>query len=88
MHIVGSHEARARLPELLRSVERGASITITRRGLPIARLVGIDADTRRDTGTIMARMRPVRALVAPPRPARPAVSAEEILSARDAGRRR
>lgn len=81
MHIVGSHEARARLPELLRSVERGASITITRRGLPIARLVGIDADTRRDTGTIIARMRRARA-------ERPAVSAEEILSARDAGRRR
>ena len=42
MSTVGSYEAKTRLPELLRSVERGETVTITRRGVPIARIVGID----------------------------------------------
>ena len=46
----------------------------------LAELVGIDAGTREETGTIIARMRRARA-------GRPSVSAEEILSARDEGRR-
>jgi len=77
---LGSYEAKTRLPELLRAVERGESITITRRGVPIARLVGIDESVREDTGTIIARMKRARA-------GRPSVSAEEILAARDEGRR-
>ena len=80
MQTLGSYEVKTRLPELLRSVERGESITITRRGVPVARLVGIDESVREDTGTIIARMKRARA-------GRPAVSAEEILSARDEGRR-
>ena len=80
MQVVGSYEAKTRLPELLRSVEQGESITITRRGVPIARLVGIDAGTRGETGTIIARMKRARA-------GRPSVSVKEILSARDEGRR-
>ena len=80
MQTVGSYEAKSRLPELLRSVERGESITITRRGVPIARLVGIDDGTREDTGTIIDRMKRARA-------GRPSVSVKEILSARDQGRR-
>ena len=81
MQFVGSHEARTRLPELLRSVERGESTTITLRGVPIARLVGIDAGTRKETGAIIARMRRART-------GRTSVSTEEILSARDEERRR
>ena len=80
MQTVGSYEAKTRLPELLRSVEQGESITITRRGVPVARLVGIDHRTREDTDTIIARMKRARE-------GRPSVSAEEILSARDEGRR-
>ena len=80
MQTLGAYEAKTRLPELLRAVERGESITITRRGVPIARLVGIDQSVREDTGTIIARMKRARA-------GRPSVSAEEILSARDEGRR-
>ena len=80
MQVVGSYEAKTRLPELLRSVEQGESITITRHGVPIARLVGIDAGTREETATIIARMRRARA-------GRPSVSVKEILSARDEGRR-
>lgn len=80
MQTVGSYEAKTRLPELLRSVEQGESITITRRGVPIARLVGIEHRFREDTDTIIARMKRARA-------GRPSVSAEEVLSARDQGRR-
>ena len=48
--------------------------------MPIARLVGIDHRDREDTDTIIARMKRARA-------GRPSVSTEEILSARDQGRR-
>jgi prevent-host-death family protein len=36
---VGSYEAKTRLPELLRQVREGRTITITHRGQPIADLV-------------------------------------------------
>ena len=80
MQTVGSYEAKTRLPELLRSVQRGDSITITRRGVPIARIVGIDHRDREDTDTVIARMKRARA-------GWPSVSAGEILAARDQGRR-
>lgn len=80
MLIVGSYEAKTRLPELLRSVERGESVTITRRGVPIARIVGVDPGAGQDPGTVIARMRRARS-------ARATVSANEILLARDHGRR-
>ena len=80
MHTVGSFEARTRLPELLRLAEQGESITITRRGVPVARLVGIDDGTRERTGTIIARMKRARA-------GRSSVPVKEILWTRDQGRR-
>ncbi|GIW20819.1 MAG: hypothetical protein KatS3mg065_1115 [Chloroflexota bacterium] len=39
MKYVGVYEAKTRLPKLLDEVERGESITITRHGRPVARLV-------------------------------------------------
>ena len=39
MHTVGSYEAKTHLPQLLERVERGETITITRHGKPVARLV-------------------------------------------------
>lgn len=80
MLIVGSYEAKTRLPELLRSVERGESVTITRRGVPIARIVGVALGAGEDAGAIIARMKRARSV-------RPSVSPGEILSARDHGRR-
>ena len=80
MHTIGSFEARTRLPELLRLAEQGESITITRRGVPVARLVGIDDGARERTGTTIARMKRARA-------GRSAVSVKEILWTRDQGRR-
>ena len=39
MATVGSYEAKTHLPRLLERVERGETITITRHGKPVARLV-------------------------------------------------
>ena len=41
MKQIGVHEARTQLSRLLDEVERGETITITRHGLPIARLVPV-----------------------------------------------
>lgn len=38
---VGSYDAKTRLPELLASVEAGASFVITRHGRPVARLLPV-----------------------------------------------
>ena len=80
MHTVGSHEARTRLPELLRAVEPGEIVTITRRGVPIARLVSVDPDVPEEPAAIVAGMKSARARRLP-------VSVDEILVARDEGRR-
>jgi prevent-host-death family protein len=48
---VGSFEAKTKLAELLDKVEAGESVTITRRGKAVARLVAIKTDDER------ARMR-------------------------------
>ncbi len=46
MKEVAVYEAKTRLSELLVDVEQGEQITITRRGQPIARLVGLTAAKR------------------------------------------
>ncbi len=80
MSTVGSYEAKTRLPELLRSVEQGETVTITRRGVPIARIVGIDDRANEHVGAIIDRMQAARSR-------RASVSASEIMAARDEGRR-
>lgn len=79
MRTIGSYEAKTRLPELLRQVEQGEHFTITRRGVPIAQIVGIEnaVDDRQAT---INRMKAARAR-------RPATSVGELLAARDEGRR-
>jgi prevent-host-death family protein len=44
MENVGAFEAKTHFSELLRQVEAGDTIIITRHGRPVARLVGWDAD--------------------------------------------
>ena len=41
MKQIGVYEAKTQLPRLLDSVERGETITITRHGKPVARLVPV-----------------------------------------------
>jgi prevent-host-death family protein len=80
MRAVGTYEAKTHLPELLKAVETGETIVITRRGTPIARLVPATDRVRGDPRTVIARIERARAL-------RQAVSAAEILAARDEGRK-
>ena len=42
MNQVGAFEAKTHLPELLRRVEQGESVTITKHGKPVAMLVPIN----------------------------------------------
>ena len=44
MRRIGSYEAKTHLPRLLKAVEAGESITITKRGVPIALLSPADAE--------------------------------------------
>lgn len=46
MKQVGVYEAKTKLPSLLDDVERGQSVTITRHGRPVARLVPISRRQR------------------------------------------
>ena len=77
MQTIGSYEAKTRLPELLRQVVQGEQFTITRRGVPIARIVGVE-DTVEDRRAIIERMKVARAQ-------RPSVPVRELLDARDEG---
>ena len=47
MDTVGAYEARTHLPRLLDRVARGESVTITRYGRPVARLVPVAGDSER-----------------------------------------
>ncbi len=79
MRTIGSDEAKTRLPELLRRVEQGEQFTVTRRGVPVARILGME-DTVEDRRAIIERMKAARAR-------RTRVSVGELLDARDEGRR-
>ena len=79
MRTIGSHEAKKRLPELLRRVEQGEQFTVTRRGVPVARILGLE-DTVDDRRAIIERMKAARAR-------RTRVPVGELLDARDEGRR-
>lgn len=80
MREIGSYEAKTRLPELLKAVEKGETIVITRRGAPVARLGPLGDANRSDTRAVIERMKKARA-------ARSRVSLYEILCARDEGRK-
>ena len=43
MTTIGSHDAQSHFAELLRRVERGEDVTIARNGVPVAKLVPVDA---------------------------------------------
>jgi len=48
MSTVGSFEAKTKLAELLDKVEAGETVTITRRGKPVAQLVPVKADDEQE----------------------------------------
>ena len=46
MQSIGAYEAKTHLPRLLDRVARGESLTITRHGRPVARLVPVASESR------------------------------------------
>jgi prevent-host-death family protein len=57
MKSVGSYEAKTHLPRLLSQVEKGETITITKRGKPIARIVPAEEQPVRDVATVIREFR-------------------------------
>ena len=60
MKTVGAFEAKTRLNELLRKVSEGETIRITRRGVPIAKLVPADDGERKDLKQLVRDIREIR----------------------------
>jgi prevent-host-death family protein len=57
MKSVGSYEAKTHLPRLLSQVEKGETITITKRGKPIARIVPAEDRPARDVAGVIREFR-------------------------------
>ena len=57
MKSVGSYEAKTHLPRLLSQVEQGETITITKRGKPIAVLSPAQRQPQRDIRTVIEEFR-------------------------------
>jgi prevent-host-death family protein len=80
MREIQASEAKAHLPQLLDDVERGETLVITRHGRPIARIVP-EADRRQaEVDKAIANIRVLRQRNG-------SVTAEELLSAREEGRK-
>jgi len=82
MREVAATEAKSRLAELLRSVEHGESIAITRHGQRVAHLIPAEAQERAELKAAVDRFRRRRA-----RWPRTEMSTEDILAARRDGHR-
>lgn len=82
MRSVQASEAKARLAELLRAVERGEGFAITRHGRTIAHLVPAEAGDEAARAAAVARFRARRAAWAPA-----VFGAEDVLAARHEGHR-
>ena len=80
MREIQASEAKARLSQLLDDVERGETLIITRHGRAIARLV---PETDRRQEEVDRAIASIRAL----RERNKRVTVEELLSARDEGRK-
>lgn len=80
MKTIPASEAKTHLLRILSDVEKGESVRIMRHGKHIARLIPEAEFDRERAKRAFANIRALRALNAP-------VTVEEILSARDEGRR-
>lgn len=60
MKTVGAFEAKTHLNELLREVSQGETIRITRRGIPVAKLVPAEDGEPRDLKQIVRDIREIR----------------------------
>ncbi len=60
MQTIGSYEAKTHLPNLLERVARGARITITKHGVPVAMLVPVGAASKPDVTAVIAELKQLR----------------------------
>jgi prevent-host-death family protein len=60
MDTVGAYEAKTHLPQLLERVVKGETITITRHGVPVAKLVPIEVKPRTDLYRVVEEIRQFR----------------------------
>ena len=60
MATVGSYEAKTHLPSLIARVARGEQITITKHGVPVAKLVPVETSGKRDRGEVIEELRRIR----------------------------
>lgn len=79
MREVGAFEAKTHLSEIIAAVEAGETVTITRRGRPVARLVPVEAESSSRAAAV-ERIRYLRTGIT-------GITRDAILSARDEGRR-
>ena len=60
MKTIGAFEAKTHLNELLRRASSGETIRITRRGVPVAKLVPPDEREKRDLKSVVQEIRQIR----------------------------
>jgi prevent-host-death family protein len=60
MITVGSYEAKTHLPSLIARVAKGEQITITKHGVPVAKLVPVETSGKRDRGEVIEELRRIR----------------------------
>ena len=60
MTTIGAYEAKTHLPRLLAAAERGDTITITRHGKPIARIVPVGNAGAQDVDELVEQMQRAR----------------------------
>jgi prevent-host-death family protein len=60
MGTASSYEAKTHLAALLRRVQQGESITITKHGVPVAKLVPADQAARPEISELIAKMQELR----------------------------
>jgi len=83
MQTIQASEAKTHFLRILDDVERGQTVTVTRRGKTVARIVPAGASSEERREQIKKAMTSILEIRKRTRP----VSVEEILSARDEGRR-
>ena len=81
MRYVGAFEAKTHLSHLLDSVKQGETITITKRGQPVARLVPPESQNRERAIAAVQNIRRLRREIGW------SGTVDEILALRDEGRR-
>jgi prevent-host-death family protein len=78
MVTVSAYEAKTHLPRLIREVERGETVIITRHGKPVAKLAPVDDQRRAEVSEAIERIKALRRRL-------PRIPLEELLAARHEG---